>query len=65
MTNVKKLNTPMICSICHNPIPVEPISGWAGGCNAQPINEGRCCRHCDETVVIPTRLALIYRRGRD
>ena len=39
-----------------------PISGWAGGNNARPINDGRCCDNCDNTVVIPQRIAMIYAR---
>lgn len=46
---------PVICSICGNEIEVEP-SGWAGGHNAQPINDGRCCTTCNATVVIPGRI---------
>jgi hypothetical protein len=46
----------MKCSICKEPI----ISGygWDGGHNADPINTGRCCGSCNETVVIPTRIML-------
>ena len=29
------------------------------GHNAMPLAEGRCCTHCNETVVIPYRIALI------
>jgi len=50
------------CSICHRPITPHPISGWAGGCNAQPINDGRCCQECDDTIVVPARITLMRRR---
>ena len=35
------------CSICG-----ETFREFAN--NAQPINEGRCCNYCDDTVVIAT-----------
>jgi len=45
------------CSICGHPIAVEP-SGWREGHNAEPVvKEGRCCAACNQTVVIPKRLA--------
>lgn len=43
------------CSICFQPIGVD-ANGWDGGHNAQPINDGRCCEACNETVVIKARL---------
>jgi hypothetical protein len=49
----------LLCSICGEPIRPHPLSGWAGGNNAQPINAGRCCDRCDQTVVIPCRINLI------
>jgi len=55
MTRAVKIDKPMMCSICHYPIPVQP-SGWRGGNNAQPVNDGRCCDDCNAHVVIPTRL---------
>jgi hypothetical protein len=45
------------CSICGGKIPVEPISKWARGNNAQPVNDGRCCNGCNALYVIPARLA--------
>lgn len=53
----------LICSICRQPIQPHPLSGWAGGNNAEPINSGRCCDDCDSTVVIPARIAAIYKTG--
>jgi len=44
-----------LCSICQKPITPEK-TGWKLGHNAQPINDGRCCTFCNETVVIPERL---------
>jgi hypothetical protein len=49
------------CSICGHPIAVEP-SGWREGHNAEPVvKEGRCCASCNQTVVIPKRLARFTR----
>ena len=47
------------CSICKQDITPEP-NGWTGGCNAWPINDGTCCKACDDEVVIPARLAQHY-----
>ena len=38
-----------ICSICG-----KPYTGY--GNNADPVNKGRCCDTCNETVVIPERI---------
>jgi hypothetical protein len=46
------------CCICLGPI--EAVGGWAGGSNALPIADGRCCQNCDETIVIPTRVRRVY-----
>ena len=45
----------MKCSICGELIGKEG-SGWGGGHNAWPINEGRCCGACNATLVIQARL---------
>lgn len=55
--NVVKLRL-LICSICSQPIKPEP-HGWAGGHNAQPVNNGRCCSNCNAHCVIPMRIALL------
>lgn len=52
----------LICSICGEPIQPEPISGWKGGCNADPVNDGRCCKDCDNHVVMPLRIARMRRQ---
>jgi hypothetical protein len=52
------------CSICKQPIPPEFDGKWRHGHNAEPINDGRCCRDCNDEVVIPTRLIEIYRATR-
>jgi len=50
----------LTCSICFLPIGPQ-ANGWAGGHNAEPINDGRCCERCDQMVVIPARIN-IYRQ---
>lgn len=47
----------MKCSICFKVI--DNKNGWADGNNAQPVNNGRCCDHCNLTVVIPARINMI------
>jgi hypothetical protein len=52
MTNVERIEPecePEICSICF-----KEIVGWSN--NAEPINDGRCCKVCDDTIVIPARI---------
>jgi hypothetical protein len=38
-----------ICSICK-----ENFSDFS--CNAQPVNDGRCCPRCDDLIVVPLRI---------
>ena len=45
----------MKCIICSNEI-VPDLDGWDGGHNAEPINEGKCCEKCNDTIVTPMRL---------
>ena len=52
------MKTITICSICGKKIPTE-LDGWSIGNNAEPINDGRCCNECNETVVIPARIKQI------
>ena len=47
------------CSICGEQIPVK--NGWNEGNNAEPVNSGRCCDVCNDTVVIPARLANLIK----
>ena len=44
----------MSCSICNEEITADP-NGWDGGHNAEPINNGRCCGSCNESIVTPAR----------
>lgn len=46
----------MDCSICGEPIVPDAITGWDSGNNAYPVNDGRCCNKCNQSVVIPERL---------
>lgn len=52
----------MKCSICFQEIPVHPLSGWSEGNNAAPVNDGRCCDRCNDNVVIPARLEIMFAR---
>jgi hypothetical protein len=51
------------CSICQGPIETL-ASGYNLGANAQPVNDGRCCRHCDGAIVVPARIRLGAREAR-
>lgn len=42
------------CSICE-----RNYHGF--GNNAWPVNDGRCCDHCNWTRVIPERLKGVFR----
>lgn len=43
------------CSICG--LPVQSKASH----NAEPINDGRCCSECNDTVVVPRRLLDVYK----
>ena len=49
----------MKCSICAGDVDVQ-IGGWDQGHNAYPINDGRCCSHCNDTIVVPRRIREYY-----
>ena len=49
----------MKCSICTSEIDVQ-ANGYEGGHNAFPISNGRCCKKCNDTEVIPMRMAFIH-----
>lgn len=55
---MSKKTYPLKCSICGENIQVEHGS-WMEGHNAQPINDGRCCSLCNDSVVLPTRMARL------
>ena len=58
--NKSKTDKLMTCCICRNDIPIEPLTGWAYGHNAQPIFDSRCCSQCNDLFVIPTRMRRAY-----
>ncbi len=35
-----------------------------GGHNAQPVMERRCCKNCNEGVVIPIRMIQAFHEGK-
>lgn len=49
----------MLCSICFNELPA--VGTWTEGNNAEPVNMGRCCNNCDNSVVIPARINSMMR----
>ena len=57
------------CDICGEPIDIhykeDGTPYWTEGHNAQPVVDGRCCDKCQNEVVLPTRLAAIFRRYED
>jgi len=53
----------MNCVICDYPIGL--LGENDGGHNADPVAAGRCCGMCNDTQVIPARLALARRRDND
>lgn len=57
-------DTRISCSICGYKIEPHPLSGWAEGHNADPVNSGRCCDNCNETVVVPKRIHEYMARPR-
>ena len=52
----------MKCVICGSKIETDADGKWDGGHNAEPINEGRCCETCNDTIVIPMRLRQFQTR---
>ena len=48
----------MKCSICTSEIDVQ-ANGYKGGHNAFPLSNGRCCTKCNDTEVVPMRMAFI------
>tara|TARA_A100001391_G_C4878704_1_gene227490 strand:- start:346 stop:558 length:213 start_codon:yes stop_codon:yes gene_type:complete len=54
------------CVICRGQIEVKTHvrNGrleiyWDKGNNAQPVSEGQCCDVCNESVVLPARMARL------
>lgn len=54
-----------ICSICQRAFSPEICrNDWTlkHGNNAWPVNEGKCCDVCNDTVVVLARLASFSRK---
>ncbi len=49
----------MKCSICKSEI-LPDVIGWDKGHNAEPVNSGRCCTNCNNTVVLHERIKLMF-----
>ena len=49
----------MKCSICQGEIEVK--GKWKDGNNAQPVNDGRCCDRCNQSVVLIARINQMKR----
>ncbi len=45
----------LLCCLCSGLIEVQQ-SGYAGGHNAEPLAQGRCCSVCNDTLVVPMRI---------
>lgn len=54
--------TPLTCVLCDAEI-TKNAHGWAGGNNAAPLAEGRCCDDCNWTV-LAARVRIGMRRTR-
>ena len=53
----------MKCSICKDKVDVlkdGDVIIWDKGHNAEPINNGRCCSQCNDTIVVPKRINDFY-----
>lgn len=54
------------CSICDTTIDIlyteDGDVAWYKGHNAEPVNSGRCCDHCNLNFVIPQRLGYLVKR---
>ena len=48
----------MKCDICTGEIDIQ-ANGYEEGHNAFPISNGRCCTKCNDTEVIPMRVAIM------
>ena len=59
----------MNCVICDELVDVVKTPKgeiiWKIGHNAEPVSAGRCCTDCDNTKVLPARLAPILGKGNE
>ena len=49
----------MKCAICKGEIGMQD-NGYTEGHNAMPLSKGRCCTKCNDTEVMPMRMAFIH-----
>lgn len=53
---------PKTCVLCDSEIQPhltpDGVPYWWEGHNAAPVELGRCCDTCNDTIVIPTRIKL-------
>ncbi len=68
-TNMSQNSQP-ICVICRGQIEVKTHvrNGrleiyWRDGNNAMPIAKGQCCDVCNESMVLPARMAGMHLEG--
>lgn len=52
----------MKCCLCDQEIAIQG-TGWKEGHNADPLKQGRCCKVCNDTRVIPARLGMSSNPG--
>ena len=57
-------NEQLVCSICFGLILAEDNGKWKFGHNADPVNNGRCCRRCNDRIVLPARIRQHQREQR-
>ena len=55
----------MKCCICEQDIDVQRNEDgevtWDQGHNAEPVKSGRCCSTCNYGVVLPVRMAGVFK----
>jgi hypothetical protein len=51
---------PPLCCLCN--FSITPEGDWLSGHNAEPVAKGRCCRRCNDNVVVPARLREFMHR---
>jgi hypothetical protein len=53
----------MKCCLCEQEI-LPDANGWEGGHNPAPFAGDRCCGECNDRLVVPARIAMIYQKAR-
>jgi hypothetical protein len=56
-----ELNRNKKCDLCKGPLATteELLHGWDEGHNAAPFR-GRCCKVCNDTLVVPQRIRIAF-----